>query len=118
MGPKGPRGPKAGPPPVWPRRQLIYGIRFRVRAGVPWRDVPVECGPWGPDLRPVPPVATGRYLAPGPHPAPVPRRCERLDHVGAERRLHGMPCSSACGRGPEAGRTAEGTAGRPVHPAS
>lgn len=29
------------------RRQLIDGIRFRVRTGVPWRDVPVEYGPWG-----------------------------------------------------------------------
>lgn len=40
-----PRGTKAGRPPVWPRRQLINGIRFRVRTGVPWRDVPVDCGP-------------------------------------------------------------------------
>ncbi len=31
-------------PPVWSRRQLIDGIRFRVRTGVPWRDVPVEYG--------------------------------------------------------------------------
>ncbi len=42
-----PKGTKAGRPPVWPRRQLIDGIRFRVRTGVPWRDVPVEYGPWG-----------------------------------------------------------------------
>ncbi|MFG2227715.1 IS5 family transposase [Streptomyces sp. NPDC048644] len=42
-----PMGTKAGRPPVWPRRQLIDGIRFRVRTGVPWRDVPVEYGPWG-----------------------------------------------------------------------
>ncbi|MFD8259578.1 IS5 family transposase [Streptomyces griseoluteus] len=34
-------------PPVWSRRQLIDGIRFRGRTGVPWRDVPVEYGPWG-----------------------------------------------------------------------
>lgn len=40
-------GTMAGRPPVWPRRQLIDGIRFRVRTGVPWRDVPVEYGPWG-----------------------------------------------------------------------
>ncbi|MFF1556162.1 transposase [Streptomyces sp. NPDC058279] len=40
-------GTKAGRPPVWRRRQLIDGIRFRVRTGVPWRDVPVEYGPWG-----------------------------------------------------------------------
>lgn len=39
--------PSAGRPPVWPRRRLIDGIRFRVRTGVPWRDVPVEYGPWG-----------------------------------------------------------------------
>jgi transposase len=26
---------------------LIDGIRFRVRTGVPWRDVPVEYRPWG-----------------------------------------------------------------------
>ncbi|WP_436841248.1 transposase [Streptomyces niveus] len=39
-----PRGTKAERPPVWPRRQLIDGIRFRVRTGVPWRDVPVEYG--------------------------------------------------------------------------
>ncbi|WP_329211970.1 transposase [Streptomyces sp. NBC_01693] len=26
---------------------MINGIRFRVRTGVPWRDVPVEYGPWG-----------------------------------------------------------------------
>ncbi|WP_245238339.1 transposase [Streptomyces roseochromogenus] len=37
----------AGRPPVWSWRQLIDGIRFRVRTGVPWRDVPVEYGPWG-----------------------------------------------------------------------
>ncbi|WP_412104092.1 IS5 family transposase [Streptomyces anulatus] len=36
-----------GRPPVWPRRRLIDGIRFRVRTGVPWRDVPVDYGPWG-----------------------------------------------------------------------
>jgi transposase len=41
------KGMKAGRPPVWPQRQLIDGIRFRVRTGVPWRDVPVEYGPWG-----------------------------------------------------------------------
>ncbi|KJY23894.1 transposase, partial [Streptomyces sp. NRRL S-444] len=35
-----PKGMKAGYPPVWSRRQLIDGIRFRVRTGVPWPDVP------------------------------------------------------------------------------
>jgi len=35
-----------GRPPVWSRRQLIDGIRWRVRAGAPWRDVPARYGPW------------------------------------------------------------------------
>nr|WP_281259568.1 transposase [Streptomyces glaucescens] len=35
-----PRGTRAGRPPIWPRLQLIDGIRFRVRTGVPsWRPV-------------------------------------------------------------------------------
>ncbi|MDX3342393.1 IS5 family transposase [Streptomyces sp. ME02-6979.5a] len=41
-----PKGARLGRPPVWPRRQLIDGIRFRVRTGVPWWDVPAEYGPW------------------------------------------------------------------------
>ena len=28
------------------RRRLIDGIRWRVRTGAPWRDLPVEYGPW------------------------------------------------------------------------
>lgn len=42
-----PRGKKPGRPPTWSRRQLIDGIRFRVRTGIPWRDMPAEYGPWG-----------------------------------------------------------------------
>ncbi|MFC8508821.1 transposase [Streptomyces sp. NPDC057411] len=42
-----PKGTSAGRPPVCPRRQLIDGIRFPVRTGVPWRDMPVDYGPWG-----------------------------------------------------------------------
>ncbi|WP_406269390.1 IS5 family transposase [Actinacidiphila glaucinigra] len=38
---------KAGRPAIWTRRQLIDGIRFRVRTGTPWRDVPEQYGPWG-----------------------------------------------------------------------
>lgn len=41
-----PRGKKAGRPPKWTKRQLIDGIRWRVRTGAPWRDVPPEYGPW------------------------------------------------------------------------
>ena len=35
-----PRGRKPGRPVKWTKRQLIDGIRWRVRAGAPWRDVP------------------------------------------------------------------------------
>ncbi|MGW6484670.1 MULTISPECIES: IS5 family transposase [unclassified Streptomyces] len=41
-----PRGKKPGRPPIWTRRQLIDGIRFRTRTGVPWRDVAERYGPW------------------------------------------------------------------------
>ncbi|MFD3663540.1 IS5 family transposase [Streptomyces sp. NPDC058659] len=34
-----------GRPPVG-RRKLIDGIRWRVRIGAPWRDLPREYGPW------------------------------------------------------------------------
>ncbi|MDQ1024182.1 transposase [Streptomyces umbrinus] len=32
--------------PARNRRQLIDGVRWRVRTGVPWRDLPVEHGHW------------------------------------------------------------------------
>jgi transposase len=41
-----PVGRKPGRPPKWTKRQLIDGIRWRVRAGCPWRDVPPVYGCW------------------------------------------------------------------------
>ncbi len=41
-----PKGRTSGRPPVWSKRQLIDGIRWRVRVGAPWRDVPPQYGPW------------------------------------------------------------------------
>jgi transposase len=41
-----PIGKKPGRPPQWTRRQLINGIRWRVRAGTPWRDIPPDYGSW------------------------------------------------------------------------
>ncbi|WP_327578153.1 IS5 family transposase [Streptomyces sp. NBC_00145] len=41
-----PVGVKPGRPPVHPKRQLIDGIRWRTRAGTPWRDVPERYGSW------------------------------------------------------------------------
>lgn len=35
-----------GRPRRWPLRELVDGVRFRVRVGCPWRDVPQRYGPW------------------------------------------------------------------------
>ncbi|MFC7708177.1 IS5 family transposase, partial [Micromonospora lupini] len=35
-----------GRPCKWTRRQIIDGIRWRVRTGAPWRDVPANYAPW------------------------------------------------------------------------
>jgi transposase len=41
-----PKGTKPGRPPKHSKRKLIDGIRWRIRAGTPWRDVPACYGPW------------------------------------------------------------------------
>jgi transposase len=41
-----PAEPRRGRPPRWTKRQIIDGIRWRVRAGTPWRDVPEVYAPW------------------------------------------------------------------------
>ena len=41
-----PKGTKPGRPPVHSKRQLIDGIRFRARTGIPWRDLPERYGLW------------------------------------------------------------------------
>jgi transposase len=41
-----PKGKRPGRPPKWTKRQLIDGIRWRVRVGAPWRDVPPAYGSW------------------------------------------------------------------------
>ena len=38
---KGPMGP-----PFRPHRPAVEGMIYRVRAGVPWRDLPAEFGAW------------------------------------------------------------------------
>nr|WP_206443426.1 IS5 family transposase [Candidatus Protofrankia californiensis] len=37
---------KPGRPPIWTKRQLINGIRWRTRTGAPWRDIPTRYGHW------------------------------------------------------------------------
>lgn len=41
-----PTGQKACRPRTWTRRQLIDGIRWRTRAGTPWKVSPERYGPW------------------------------------------------------------------------
>jgi transposase len=41
-----PAGSRLGRPPKWTKRQLIDGIRWRVRVGAPWRDIPSCYGHW------------------------------------------------------------------------
>jgi transposase len=41
-----PAGKKPGRRRKYTRRQLIDGIRWRVRTGTPWRDVPARYGAW------------------------------------------------------------------------
>ena len=41
-----PAASSMGRPPKWEKRQLIDGIRWRIRIGAPWRDVPAEYAPW------------------------------------------------------------------------
>ena len=41
-----PRGVRPGRPPKWSRRQLVDGVRWRLRVGAPWRDVPERYGHW------------------------------------------------------------------------
>ncbi|MFE0643333.1 hypothetical protein ACFW2Y_17205 [Streptomyces sp. NPDC058877] len=110
-----PKHSRTGRLPTRPRQQLIDGMRFRVRAGVPWRDVLVEYGPWRPGPPPVPPVTAERHLATSAHPAPVPDRGKGRHHVGPERLLHGLPRSPACGWCSRTGRPAAGTAGPHSH---
>lgn len=41
-----PKPSTRGRPPKWSKRQLIDGIRWRIRTGAPWRDLPPQYGPW------------------------------------------------------------------------
>jgi transposase len=41
-----PCGKRPGRRPKWSRRQLLDGVRWRLRVGAPWRDVPERYGHW------------------------------------------------------------------------
>ncbi|MFJ8374973.1 transposase [Streptomyces sp. NPDC094461] len=98
-----PQGEKSGRPPVRTRRQLIDGIRFRVRTGTPWRDVPEEHGPWDRayDLfRRQRRNGTWQRIFTG---LQAHGRREGPDRLGPRRRLHHRPCPPAHRRGPKRG---------------
>lgn len=40
--------PQKGPmgPPWRPHRPIVEGVLFRLRTGIPWRDLPAEYGSW------------------------------------------------------------------------
>jgi len=37
---------RSGRPSLWNKRRLVDGIRWRVRVGAPWRDIPAAYGSW------------------------------------------------------------------------
>ncbi|MFC0071951.1 IS5 family transposase [Umezawaea endophytica] len=41
-----PQPSRSGRPSLWSKRQLVDGIRWRVRVGAPWRDIPATYGSW------------------------------------------------------------------------
>ena len=41
-----PPAARRGRPRRWSVRGLVDGVRYRTRAGCPWRDVPERYGPW------------------------------------------------------------------------
>ncbi|MFC4857380.1 IS5 family transposase [Actinophytocola glycyrrhizae] len=41
-----PQPVRSGRPSLWSKRRLIDGIRWRVRTGAPWRDMPTAYGSW------------------------------------------------------------------------
>jgi transposase len=56
-------------PPMWGKRQLIDGIRWRVRTGARWRDVPSQYGTWQTVYGFIPPLAARRDLGADHHQA-------------------------------------------------
>ncbi|MFF4154443.1 IS5 family transposase [Streptomyces sp. NPDC001651] len=110
-----PKGARLRRPPFRPRRRLIDGIRFRVRTGVSWRDVPVDHGPWGRiyDL-------FRRWQRNGTWHRILTRLQTRADVKGAIVRdlsVDSTVCRAqqhAAGA-PQAGRPAEGTTERCIH---
>ncbi|WP_225955359.1 transposase [Kibdelosporangium phytohabitans] len=98
-----PRPSRSGRPPSWSKRQLIDGIRWRVRSGSPWRDTPTTVWILSRDPWTVPPVAAGRRLAHDPDRASRVGRRGRTSHRGCPCGPHDRASASARRRCPEKG---------------
>ncbi len=110
-----PRRPGSGRPAVR-RRQLIDGIRWRVRTGSPWRDVPGCYGPWQTVYGPF-----RRWQRDGTWDQVITSLQAAADSAGricwqvsvdstvcrARQHAAGSRTDSAAQRGPPGGRTAE-----------
>jgi transposase len=90
-------GSSTGWPPFWPRQQLIDGLRFRVRTGALWRDVPGGYRPWNGTATW---TADGSGTAPrsSPHPAPGLADAKGSIVCGLSVDSTVGPRSSACGQ--------------------
>jgi hypothetical protein len=92
------------------RRQLIDGIRWRIRTGAPWRDVPACYGRWF-SVYGLLRRWSGRGL--GADPGGVAGVCgRRREDRDGERGLDDHPGSPARGRSPPGRPPAEGAARR------
>jgi transposase len=71
-------------------RQVLNGILFRVRTGIPWRDLPERYGPWQTvyKLQAVCALADRRDLGTDPGQPAHPGRCGRRAGLGRPDRLH------------------------------
>ena len=90
---------RSGRPSLFSKRQLIDGIRWRVRAGTPWRDVPVCYGSWSAVY-----ALFRRWQRDGTWAMGDDRDRVagtggrgRADHLGCVGGFHDLPGASACG---------------------
>lgn len=90
-----PQPSRSGRPSLWSKRQLIDGIRWRVRTGAPWRDMPRAYGSWSAAY-----ALFRRWQRDGVWPRILTTagegRCGRAYHLGRQRGLHDRPGASAC----------------------
>jgi transposase len=83
-----PAGSGRGRPPGWTKRQILDGIRWRVRTETPRRDVPAVFPPWPTLYRW---FRCWRQLGADPRVVADPRGRSRIDRLDGQRRLRPDP---------------------------